>query len=682
MHNQNTTEKEQVAVILQARTGSKRFPRKVLAKIGDSNLVGIIVERIKNSKLIDDIILATTLDSNDDILQYIGESLGIKVCRGSNEDVLSRFVKASTQTDANIFVRITCDCPLIDPEMIDDMLTIFLAEDIDYMSNCFPATYPDGLDIEIFTRDSLMQASEECCDQKLREHVTPWMRSSESMRRKHYNNHSDWSKLRWTIDEPIDLEVIRLIFDHFNNRINIGWEEVYKLYIEKPDIFSLNMGIKRNEGFTDTQGQKLWARANRVIPGGNSLLSKKPDLFLPDKWPPYFHKATGCKIEDIDGDIYIDMSTMGVGTNILGYSNTSVDNEVRRIIELGNMSSLNCQEEVLLAEKLVELHPWSDMARFARTGGEANAMAIRIARAATGYEKVAICGYHGWHDWYLASNLDDSSKLEEHLLPGLEPIGVPKALSGLTLPFSYNNLQQLEDIIKCHKLAAVKMEVQRSNPPNPGFLEGVRKLCDTHKIVLIFDECTSGFRETLGGLHKKYNVDPDMAIFGKALGNGYAITSVIGRKEIMSESKNSFISSTFWTERIGPTAALKTLEVMKSEESWNTITTTGKIIKSGWQKLAEANNLSIVIQGLDALASFYFDINHMAKYKSYITQEMLKKGFLASTTIYTSIAHTETVVDSYLNALNDIFSIIGSCKGTNKIDTLLEGPPCQADSSD
>ena len=231
------------------------------------------------------------------------------------------------------------------------------------------------------------------------------------------------------------------------------------------------------------------------------------------------------------------------------------------------MTSLNCPEEVFLAEKLVEMHPWADMVRFARTGGEANAISIRIARAATGRDKVAICGYHGWHDWYLASNLNNSDLLKNHLLAGLEPKGVPNNLQETTFPFAYNNLDELKKIISVHKLAAVKMEVERTMPPNEGFLKAVRKLCDENGIALIFDECTSGFRETFGGLHKKYNVNPDMAIFGKALGNGYAITSVIGKRNIMDAAQSTFISSTF-DERIGPIAALETLKWMEYEKSW------------------------------------------------------------------------------------------------------------------
>ncbi len=426
------------------------------------------------------------------------------------------------------------------------------------------------------------------------------------------------------------------------------------------------------------KGQKLWKRAKRVIPGGNMLLSKRSEMFLPDKWPSYYSKAKGCRVWDLDGQELIDMSIMGIGTNLLGYGNEEVDSAVTKTVLAGNMSTLNCPEEVLLAERLVELHPWSDMARFARSGGEANSIAIRIARAATGRDKVAICGYHGWHDWYLATNLRNSSGLETHLLPGLEPKGVPKGLAGSVKPFDFNCFDQLEDIVSQNELAAVKMEVQRSNPPEKGFLEKVRDLCTKKGIVLIFDECTSGFRETFGGLHLKYGINPDMAMFGKALGNGYAISAVIGRRSVMEAAQSTFISSTFWTERIGPTAALKTLEIMEKIRSWEIITSTGLKLRKNWQQLADKHKIEIIHNGLPALAGFTIQGQDSLKYKTLITQEMLKHGYLAATSCYVSVAHTNKEIYPYLDLLDKIFELIAKCQNENSIDEYLKSPVCHS----
>ena len=342
-------------------------------------------------------------------------------------------------------------------------------------------------------------------------------------------------------------------------------------------------------------GQELWKKAKRIIPGGNMLLSKRAEMFLPDQWPAYYSKAKGCKVWDMDGKEYIDMSIMGIGTNILGYSHPDVDAAVMDVVKSGNMSTFNAPEEVYLAEKLIEMHPWADMVRFSRSGGEANAIAIRIARAASGKDKVAICGYHGWHDWYLSANLGNEQKLDGHLMPGLDPKGVPRDLKGTVLPFSYNNFAELEDLVKSHEIGVIKMEVIRNEDPKDGFLEKVRELATKNGIVLLFDECTSGFRQSYGGIHKIYGIEPDMAVFGKALGNGYAVTAVIGRSEIMECAQSTFISSTFWTERIGSVAALKTLEVMKQDESWEKITKNGKAISVRWAKLGEKYNLPFAV---------------------------------------------------------------------------------------
>lgn len=428
-----------------------------------------------------------------------------------------------------------------------------------------------------------------------------------------------------------------------------------------------------------SKGQELWKQAKHLIPGGNMLLSKRPEMFLPEQWPVYYSKSKGCNIWDLDGNKLTDMSVMSVGTNILGYGHEEIDEAVKKTIENGNMSTLNCPEEVWLAEKLVDMHPWADMIRFARSGGEANAISIRIARAATGRETVAICGYHGWHDWYLATNLKGNSELEEHLLPGLEPNGVPEGLTGTVKPFSYNNFDQLKNIAEKHKLAAVKMEVERSEPPKHGFLQKVRKLCSEKGIVLIFDECTSGFREQYGGLHLKYGVEPDMAMFGKALGNGYAVTAALGKKSIMEAAQNTFISSTFWTERIGPTAAIKTLEIMEREKSWLKITEAGKRIRKEWVQIGINNGLEVVPSGIPALSSFTIKSKgkNMQKYKTLISQEMLKEGYLAATTIYLSISHTSEVIDGYMQSLDKIFKLIGECENEGRnINDLLNGPIC------
>lgn len=425
------------------------------------------------------------------------------------------------------------------------------------------------------------------------------------------------------------------------------------------------------------KGQELYKKAKSLIPGGTMLLSKRPEMFLPDQWPSYFSRAKGCKVWDLDGKELIDMSIMGIGTNTLGYGNDEVDAAVIETVKNGNMSTLNCPEEVYLAEKLIELNPWADMVRLARSGGEANAIAIRIARAASGRDKVAICGYHGWHDWYLSANHNAGDDLSSHLLPGLSPNGVPKNLKDTVLPFHYNNYEELEALVENNDVGVIKMEVVRNFGPEDNFLQKVRDLATAKNIVLIFDECTSGFRETFGGIYQKFGIEPDMAMYGKTIGNGYALTAVVGKKSVMEAAQSTFISSTFWTERIGPTAALATLKVMGKTKSWEYITAIGNDMRNGWEKLANSHNLEINISGIPALSTYGFKSPNALAYKTLIAQEMLKKGFLASTNFYASTAHNQSYLEQYFNELDAVYGLISECeKGNDKIEDLLEGPIC------
>ena len=410
-----------------------------------------------------------------------------------------------------------------------------------------------------------------------------------------------------------------------------------------------------------TRGQDLWVRAKGVIPGGSMLLSKRAEMYLPEGWPAYFDRTSGCQVWDLDGKRFLDLGFMGVGTNILGYSHPKVDEAVRKTIDKGNLSTLNAPEEVYLAEALIALHPWADMVRYARSGGEACAIAVRIGRAATGKDHVAFCGYHGWHDWYLAANLGDDDSLNGHLIPGLEPNGVPRELRGTSVPFQYNDLAQLRQILASDpNIGVIYMEVQRSDPPLPGFLEGVRKLATKHGAVLIFDECTSGFRRVLGGLHMHYGVEPDIATFGKTLGNGYAITAIIGREAVMQAAQTSFISSTFWTERIGPTAALAALEAMRAEEAPSRVHEIGTAVQAGWQRAANGVGLSISTGGLPALANFAVSRLDPIAVKTFVTRRMLDNGYLAGPNLYASIAHTPEILEAYMSAMTSVFESLAS----------------------
>ncbi|HBA82757.1 MAG TPA: aminotransferase class III [Verrucomicrobia bacterium] len=427
-------------------------------------------------------------------------------------------------------------------------------------------------------------------------------------------------------------------------------------------------------------GQELYRQAKTLIPGGTQLLSKRPEMFLPELWPAYYSKAAGAEVWDLDGRRYLDMSYCGIGSTVLGYADPDVDEAVRSAISKGSMCTLNAPEEVDLARLLLELHPWAHMVRFGRCGGESMSMAVRIARAATGRDKIAICGYHGWHDWYLAANLREEGALNEHLLPGLEPVGVPRGLVGTIVPFRYNRMDEFENVIANHgsTLAAIVMEPMRGQEPENGFLERIRKAATDQGIVLIFDEVTSGFRVNTGGIHLTMGVTPDIAVFAKAMGNGYPMAAVIGRRDVMDAAQKSFISSTYWTERIGPTAALATIRKHRDAKAAEHLIGIGRQVKIAWKNAARESGASIHVGGMDPLAHFGFEGSDALAAKTLFTQLMLERGFLATTSFYAMYAHTQDQVSAYSEAVSEAFAVIAPALKGGRVSSLLKGPVCHS----
>ena len=426
--------------------------------------------------------------------------------------------------------------------------------------------------------------------------------------------------------------------------------------------------------------QALYRKAKNLIPGGTQLLSKRPELYLPDYWPAYCSRAKGVEVWDLDDRRYIDMCYMGIGSCILGYADPDVDAAVEAAVKAGSMSTLNCPEEVELAEFLLELHPWADMVRYARGGGEAMSMAVRIARAGTGKDRIAFCGYHGWHDWYLAANLGENDSLDGHLIPGLEPRGVPRSLRDTAIPFRYNKIEELKAILSRYKgeIGAIAMEPVRNCEPEPGFLEEVREIATENDIILIFDEVSSGWRLTTGGAHLHYNVSPDIAVFSKAMSNGYPMAAVIGTGAIMQAAQSSFISSTYWTERIGPVAALATIKKHQRCDVAGYLNEIGRRIQETWETEARRCGLKISISGIPPLGHFTFEYKNGEAMRTLFTQEMLKKGFLATNAFYASYAHQDRHIESYSRALNEVFALIAGLEKQKKVEKLLEGEVAQS----
>ncbi len=427
-------------------------------------------------------------------------------------------------------------------------------------------------------------------------------------------------------------------------------------------------------------GQALYRKAKRMIPGGTQLFSKRAEVILPELWPVYYSRSSGAEIWDLDGRCYLDMSYMGIGACVLGYADPDVNAAVEEAIHAGSLSTLNCPEEVALAELLCELHPWAGMVRYARTGGEAMAMAVRIARAHTRRDKIVFCGYHGWHDWYLAANLGEGNALDGHLLPGLQPAGVPRALRGTAFPFRYNHIEELKSLVSCHRdeIAAVVMEPVRNYEPSPGFLENVREIAHSIGAVLIFDEVSAAWRLTTGGAHLVYGVNPDLAVFSKAMSNGYPMAAVIGVGTVMNAAQDSFISSTYWTDRIGPAAALATIRKHRRCRVPEHLIRIGERIRTGWQRAAERAGLRIEVSGIAPLGHFEFSYENGLAVRTLFTQLMLERGILATNAFYASYAHRDEHVERYLAAAEESFRFIAEALRSGEIEKRLKGPVAHA----
>lgn len=426
------------------------------------------------------------------------------------------------------------------------------------------------------------------------------------------------------------------------------------------------------------KSQKLWGEAKQIIPGGSQLLSKRAEMALPEQWPAYYTKAKGVEIIDLDGNKLIDMTHMSVGACTLGYADPDVNKAVKMAVDSGTMSSLNAPEEVELANVLLNMHPWAQMVRYARTGGESMSVAVRIARAKSGKDKIAFCGYHGWHDWYLSTNLASADNLDGQHLSGLSPKGVPTGLAGTTIPFHYNKVEELEAAIANHDIGVIVMEPMRHQEPQNNFLQKVREIATRNNIVLVFDEISSGFRMHMGGVHMKFHVEPDIAVLGKAMSNGYPMAAIIGKKEVMDVAQESFISSTYWTERVGLAAAIATIKKMKAIKLQAHLQKIGKLIERGWISLAKKHGLNITTEGPMSLVSFSFSYGNAQEIKTLFTQEMLKRGFLAGLSVYVSYAHKEAHVKKYLEAVDEVFAIIKNAVETDTVSSLLEGPVAHA----
>jgi glutamate-1-semialdehyde 2,1-aminomutase len=427
------------------------------------------------------------------------------------------------------------------------------------------------------------------------------------------------------------------------------------------------------------RSMKLHQRALELIPGGTQLISRRPTQYAKGVSPIYAKKALGARFWDVDGHEYIDWVS-GIGAVILGYCDPVVDRDVRRQIRRGVATSINHELEIELAEELVSVVPCAEMVRYAKCGGEACAIAVRIARGATGRDKILFCGYHGWHDWYLAANLSAEANLDKHLFPGIEPTGVPRALEGTAVPFAYGDLAALGRLLDDHKgqVAAVIMEPLRSEMPPPGYLEGVLKLCRQYDVLLVFDEVSTGFRMHHGGVQPALGITPDMAVFAKSISNGYPMAAVVGKRAVMESAARMFISSTYWSDTIGLRAAVTTLREIRRRDVPAHVHNVGTQLIERLNQAAGETGLAVKCGGLAVHPALKFGTDDpalTAKLATLFVQEMAKRGCHGYPSFYLNGAQGPAEIEQTVQAAREVFVLIADCWRAGRIDELLECDP-------
>jgi glutamate-1-semialdehyde 2,1-aminomutase/spore coat polysaccharide biosynthesis protein SpsF len=673
-----------VVAVIQARTSSSRFPGKMLATVGDVTLLERMLAQVKGAGTLDDIVVATSDDPSDDELADRIAAGGTRVYRGSLEDVLTRFEGAGEECGADVVVRLTGDCPLHTPDTIDDVVGAFLAADVDYASNREPYSRPDGLDVEVFTRVALARAAREAAPGPDREHVTPFLRRAAGVRRLHYIHSTGPAApdARWTVDDKADLDFVREVWKKLD-QAGPGPHSYETVMTAATSVAPSNSGAVSNFGFYKSlydhaiaakapplplaESEAWLKRSEQVVPGGAQTYSKSWRQHIRGVSPIFLERGNGARVWDVDGNEYVDL-IQGLLPNILGYAHPAVDLAAYERARLGHSFSLAHPIEVELAERLTRIIPCAEMVRFAKNGSDATSGAIRAARAFTKRDRVAICGYHGWHDWYIGT----TSRFA----------GVPGAVRELSHTFPYNDLEALDRVLSAHQdeFAAVIMEPFNFVWPEEGYLQGVKEIAHRHGAVLIFDEICTGFHFGLGGAQRMFGVLPDLATFGKAMGNGYAISCVVGRRDIMQIFNDIFMSFTFAGDVSAMAASATVLDVLEKGDAYARMEAAATAMADGARVLADLSGLGdrFITQGHRNWLLLRFVDETGAEdplLRALWLQEVTRRGVLVISTHNISAALTRNDVELILEAYAAAFKYIGRlvAEGAD-LKAHLDGP--------
>jgi glutamate-1-semialdehyde 2,1-aminomutase/spore coat polysaccharide biosynthesis protein SpsF len=664
---------------------SSRFPGKMLAPLGGVPMAVFVCQRAVKARKVSAVILATSNEPEDDALAEAVERAAFKVFRGSLVDVLSRFTEAAQSVSADVVVRVTGDCPLVDPELLDEMLSRFLGADLDYLSNVSPPTFPDGLDLEIMRMAALERVAENALAGHQREHVTPYIRENPGKFRigNHTRGAGDLSAYHWSVDRSEDLSLVADLIAE-TGKASPLLADLIAAIERRPDLKQSSTTTFRNESALKTflndlekrkprpnvaRSNEWWARAERTIPAGTQTLSKGPTQFVRGFAPKYIARGKGSHVWDVDGNEYIDYP-MGLGPVSLGHGHPEVVDAVAKQLTEGTAFSMMHPLEVTLAERLVKIIPCAERVRFGKNGSDATTACIRAARAKTGRTHVARCGYHGWQDW----SIDQTY--------GIRARGVPEEVMKLTHPFAYNDLPALEQVLQQHSCAAIILEPVGITPPAPGYLEGVREIATRYGAVLVFDEVITGFRYARGGAQEHFGVTPDLASMGKGVANGLPLSLVVGKREFMEPFEEIFFSFTFGGEVASLAAAMATLDVMEREDYWAHVWRQGKKLQDGFRALARDYSLEKTADcgGMPPhTVTLFTETSGFSslQLKTLFQQEMIRWGILFLGSQFISLSHSDADIEQTLAAYGEAFKVLRFALDCHAVDKLTLGEPIE-----
>ncbi len=678
-----------VVAIIQARMNSSRLPGKVLADVAGRPMLWRVIQRVKRAVTVKRVMVATSDHRADDAIVDFCRMHEIALFRGSETDVLDRYYQAAQSCAAQTVVRITGDCPLIDSAVIDKVVEHFFHSGSDYAANTLLSTYPDGLDTEVFSFAALQTAWQDAHLPAEREHVTRYFHTSGRFRVANVASDFDPAagQMRWTVDEPRDLEFVRAIFARFKER-PFTCHEVLRLLRQAPELSDLDNGriggAIRNEGYYKSlieepplaatrrdlrRSYELKAQAQRLIPSCTQTFSKGPSQFVQGVAPVFLERASGSHVWDVDGNEYVDYP-MALGPVILGHDYPAVSDALLRQLNDGISFSLPHRLEMEVAQLLTEIIPCAEMVRFGKNGSDVTSAAVRVARAYTGREIIACCGYHGWQDWYIGTTTRRQ--------------GVPRAVQALTRTFDYNDIDSLKRIFAEHagQVAAVIMEPVGIELPRDGFLSAVQELTGRAGALLVFDEVVTGFRLALGGAQQYFGVTPDLGCFGKAMGNGLPISAIVGRRDIMKLFDEVFFSFTFGGETLSLAAARATIETMRREPVIAHLWEQGRQLKDGFNVLARLYGIERNAEcvGLPPHTVTVFrsdDGQESLLLKSLFAQECLKRSVLFSGVQNICFSHSAGDIDTTLRVFRTAMEILAQAIKFNNARERLEGDPVE-----